>query len=237
MSDWASWGTAVGTLILAVATFASVRSANQAGRNAERALQVGLRPVLFQSRPDEIVQNVRWGDGHWAALSPGRAVLETQSGIIYMAMSLQNVGAGIAVLLGWRVDTFEILNPQASLEEMRASAVLARPDPATFRPQTQDQFSPPGSISYWGAAIRTEDDPDRTTGGSCFRRSESAGYRLALRRPRRWPANNQSILDSRDIRLTTMSGSATSDNIGIWIGTILGNRVAQLRVGLVATRG
>ncbi len=161
MTDFASWGTAVGTLVLAVATFASVRSANRAGRNAERALQVGLRPVLFESRPHETIQNVRWGDGHWAALSPGRAVLEEQNGVIYMAMSLQNVGAGIAVLLGWRVDTFEILSPRASFEEMRTSAVLVRPDLASFRPQTQDQFSPPGDVSYWGAAIRTEDDPDR----------------------------------------------------------------------------
>ena len=33
-TDWASWGTAIGTLVLAVATFASVRSGNRAGRNA-----------------------------------------------------------------------------------------------------------------------------------------------------------------------------------------------------------
>ena len=36
-TDWASWGTAIGTLVLAVATFASVRSGNRAGRNAERS--------------------------------------------------------------------------------------------------------------------------------------------------------------------------------------------------------
>ncbi len=151
----------MGTLVLAGATFASVRSANRAGRNAERVLQVGLRPVLFASRSHEAVQTIRWGDGHWAALAPGRAVLEEQDGIIYLALSLQNVGAGIAVLLGWRVDTFEILNPHASFNEMRAAPLLVRPDPATFRPQTQDQFSPPGDVSYWGAAIRTPDDPDR----------------------------------------------------------------------------
>ena len=72
MTDWASWGTAVGTLVLAGATFASIRSANQAGRNAERALQVGLRPVLFESRPQDIAQKIRWGDGHWAELPPGQ---------------------------------------------------------------------------------------------------------------------------------------------------------------------
>src|SRR5580700_3837905 len=118
--DWASWGTAIGTLVLAVATFASVRSGNRAGRNAERALQAGMRPVLFASRPHETVQKVRWGDGHWAALPPGRAILEEEDGVIYMAMSLQNVGPGPAVILGWRIDPGQFLNPNAPPEEMRA---------------------------------------------------------------------------------------------------------------------
>lgn len=113
-TDWASWGTAVGTLVLAVATFAAVRSGNRAGRNAERALQAGMRPVLFASRANETVQKVRWGDGHWKALPPGRAILDEEDGIIYMAMSLQNVGTGIAVILGWRVDAGQLISPSVS---------------------------------------------------------------------------------------------------------------------------
>ena len=159
--DWASWGTAVGTLVLAVATFASIRSANRSARNAERALQIGLRPVLFASRPHETIQKINWGDGHWAALPPGRAVLEDEDGVIYLAMSLQNVGSGIAILHGWKIDAGERISPQASLEEMRATAMGIRPDPATFRPQTRDLYSPPGDFSFWQAAIRTPDDPDR----------------------------------------------------------------------------
>jgi hypothetical protein len=159
--DWASWGTAVGTLVLAVATFASIRSANRSARNAERALQIGLRPVLFASRPHETIQKITWGDGHWAALPPGRAVLENEDGVIYMAMSLLNVGSGIAVLHGWRIEAGQRISPQASLEEMRATSMQIRPDPASFRPQTRDLYSPPGDISFWQAAIRTPDDPDR----------------------------------------------------------------------------
>jgi hypothetical protein len=159
--DWASWGTAVGTLVLALATFASIRSANRSARNAERALQIGLRPVLFASRTHETIQKINWGDGHWAALPPGRAVLEEEDGVIYMAMSLQNVGSGIAILHGWRIDAGVRISPQASLEEMRATAMRIRPDPATFRPQTRDLYSPPGDLSFWQAAIRTPDDPDR----------------------------------------------------------------------------
>ena len=160
-TDWASWGTAVGTLVLAVATFASVRSGNRAGRNAERAFQAGMRPVLFASRPHETVQKVRWGDAHWAVLPPGRATLEEEDGVIYMAMSLQNVGAGIAVILGWRVDDGQVINPNASPEEMLAQPQMVRPDAASFRPQTRDLYSPPHDLSYWQAAIRTADDPDR----------------------------------------------------------------------------
>ena len=45
-ADWASvasLATAAGTLVLAVATFASVRSANRTARAAEQSLQAGLR--------------------------------------------------------------------------------------------------------------------------------------------------------------------------------------------------
>ena len=162
MTDWASVATAGGTLVLAVATFASVRSANRAGRNAERALNVGLRPVLFASRSSDSVQKIRWGDDHWALLPNGRAVVEEKDGVIYLAISLQNVGSGIAVLHGWRVDVAELLRPNVSLEEMRADPVRVRPDPDTFRPQTRDLYSPPGDLSFWHGAIRTADDPYRS---------------------------------------------------------------------------
>jgi hypothetical protein len=161
VSNLALWGTAVGTLVLAFATFASVRSANRAGRNAERALQLGLRPVLFASRPHETIQKVRWGDGHWEILPPGRAVLHQEDEVIYLAMSLQNVGAGIAVLFGWRVDCFDPISPGSTPESMRAESILVRPDPASFRPQTRDLYSPPSDLSFWHAAIRTADDPFR----------------------------------------------------------------------------
>lgn len=146
--------------MLAAATFASIRSANRAARNTERALLVGLRPVLFSSRPGDSRQKLRWGDDHWAILDGGRAVLEDVDGVIYMAMSLRNVGAGIAVLHGWRVDFTQTMNRNATIGEMQAAMV--RPDPAVFRPQTRDLYCPPGDTSFWQAAIRLPDDPDLT---------------------------------------------------------------------------
>ncbi len=52
MADWvtiSALATAGGTLVLAVATFSSVRSSNRSARVAERALMAGLRPVLMPS--------------------------------------------------------------------------------------------------------------------------------------------------------------------------------------------
>src|SRR5262249_16199454 len=79
MADWvtiSSLATAGGTLVLAVATFASVRSANRAARVAEHALQVGLRPVLTPSRPEDPPEKVNFGDDRWFHVPAGGALLE-----------------------------------------------------------------------------------------------------------------------------------------------------------------
>jgi hypothetical protein len=69
--DWASWGTAIGTLVLAAATFASIRSANRSARNAERALQIGLRPVTPSWKK-------RTGSSIWRCPSRTRSVFATR---------------------------------------------------------------------------------------------------------------------------------------------------------------
>ncbi len=56
MADWvtiSSLATAGGTLVLAVATFSSVRSANRSARIAEQSLLLGLRPILIPSRDED----------------------------------------------------------------------------------------------------------------------------------------------------------------------------------------
>ena len=102
----ASLATAAGTLVLAVATFSAVRSGNRTARAAERSLQVGLRPLLIQSRRDDPAQKIMFGDEHWAKI-PGGAMVGEISGedgseIVYLAMSLHNAGQGVAVIHGWR---------------------------------------------------------------------------------------------------------------------------------------
>jgi hypothetical protein len=64
--DWttvSALATGGGTLVLAVATFASVRSANRAARTAERSLMAGLRPLLVPSRLDDSQQKVYFAGG------------------------------------------------------------------------------------------------------------------------------------------------------------------------------
>lgn len=151
MANWvtiSSFATAGGTLVLALATFASVRSANQAARTAERALQVNLRPLLVPSRPQDPPEKMMWHDRHWATIPGGRAGVEYADGNIYLAMSLRNVGSGIAVIHGWWTSaTWEV-----------ADAGHGAPD--DFRMQTRDLFIPAGDTSFWQGAIRDETDPD-----------------------------------------------------------------------------
>jgi hypothetical protein len=149
MADWstiASLATAGGTLVLAMATFASVRSANRASRTGERALQIGVRPVLVQSRDTDPAEPVMWGDRHWATVAGGHGVVEVVDGNIYLAMLLRNVGSGIAVIQGW----------SPSAEVLHAADPHTEID--TFRPQTRDLYVPPRDTSFWQGAIRDPSD-------------------------------------------------------------------------------
>jgi hypothetical protein len=154
-ADWAtnwatiaSFATALGTLVLAVATFSAVRSSNRSARIAEAAFRVNLRPVLVTSRLDDPVQKIRWVDDHWARLGGSQASIELVDGSIYLAISVRNVGPGLAVTFGWSVFT-----------ELVLSDVPHR-EPEEFRRQTRDLYIASGDIGFWQAAIREADDPD-----------------------------------------------------------------------------
>jgi len=149
--DWATiatFATAIGTLVLAVATFAAVRSANLSARVAERSFEVNLRPVLVSSRMDDPAQKIRWLDDHWARLEGNQAIIEFIDGSIYLAMSVRNVGSGLAVTFGWSV-----------LTEL-ALGDAPHADPDQFRMQTRDLYTPAGDIGFWQGAIRDASDPD-----------------------------------------------------------------------------
>ena len=102
-STIASLATAAGTLVLAFATFSSTRSANRAARVSEQALKVGLRPVLFNARPQDPAQKVGYVDDHWLVLRDGLAAVQESAESLYIALPLRNVAAGLAVLHGWHL--------------------------------------------------------------------------------------------------------------------------------------
>src|SRR5437660_863712 len=104
MADWvtiSSLATAGGTLVLAVATFASVKSSNRTARVAELSVMANLRPLLMPSRLDDPVQKVGFMDGKWFSVSGGSGAAEATDQAVYLVMSLRNVSTGTAVLHGW----------------------------------------------------------------------------------------------------------------------------------------
>jgi hypothetical protein len=148
-STIASLATAGGTLILAVATFASTRSANRAARISEQALNIGLRPLLFNARAQDPPQKVGFIDDHWLVLRDGLAAAQEFDDKIYLAMPLRNVASGMAVLHGWHLWT---ANADAQ------PAPQAPPPVDDFRRLQRDLYVPAGDISFWQAAVRDQDD-------------------------------------------------------------------------------
>ena len=149
--DWAtisSLATAAGTLVLAIATFSSVRSANRSARVAELSLLAGLRPVLVPSRPEHPSEWVTFADGHSVEIGGGQASAETVDDVVYLTMALHNVGNGIGVLHGWTIDPGRPIGDggHATPEEFRRLSATS-----TCRPGTS------GS----GRCIREPDDPAR----------------------------------------------------------------------------
>lgn len=148
-TDWvtiSALATAAGTLVLALATFASVRSANRAARVAELSLLAGLRPLLVPSRLDDPPQKVTFVEGRYLVATGGAAVAEANAEAVLLAAALRNVGSGIAVLHGWHFYP-ELVTAAEHLE------------PEEFTRLTRDIFIAPGEVGFWQGTFR---DPSAT---------------------------------------------------------------------------
>jgi hypothetical protein len=156
--EWAtvaSLATAVGTLVLAVATFASVRSANysaraadraarvaeQSARIAERSLLAAERPLLMSSRLQDPEQKIQFVEGRSLTVTGGAATLEVADDVVYMVISVRNVGTGLAVMHGWHV----VVSGQPQ---------QAHPPLEEFTTQTRDIYVAPGDVGFWQGALR-----------------------------------------------------------------------------------
>jgi hypothetical protein len=151
MADWtviSSLATGAGTLALAAATFAAVRSSNRSARLAEQAMEEQRRPVLVHSRAGDPDETIPFRGGQRVTVSGGGAVVEVAQDVVYLALGLRNVGAGIAVLQAWHVFDGDILpddNPT--------------PDVAEFRQQRRHLYIAGGDVGIWQGALRDAEDP------------------------------------------------------------------------------
>lgn len=151
MADWvtiSSLATAGGTLVLAVATFSSVRSANRSARVAERSLMVGLRPVLVPSREDDPLERIRFGDGQIVQVPGHGGAGEVHNENVFLAVGLRNGGNGLAVIHGWRARV------RHDPDQPGAGRIDEAPDLDEFRQQQLDIYIPAGDSGFWQGALR-----------------------------------------------------------------------------------
>jgi hypothetical protein len=150
VTDWATisaLATAGGTLVLAAATFSSVRSSSRSARTTERALLAGLLPVLVPSHVHDPTEKIRFVDDHWVEVDGGQAAVEVGIDAVYLAMTLRNVGQGLAVL-----DRCDFVPEQSVRDGHR--------DPADFHRLTRDIYVPPGDLGFWQGAYRDPSEPE-----------------------------------------------------------------------------
>jgi hypothetical protein len=152
VADWvtiSSIASAGGTLVLAAATFASVKSANRAARVAEQSLLVGLRPLLLPSRIEDPPQKVGFADDKWFLVPGGQAAAEATLEAVYLVIALRNVGSGIAVLHGWH------FYPERDLRPERGATPLDE-----FTRLSRDLYVPPNDDGFWQGAFRDPASPE-----------------------------------------------------------------------------
>jgi hypothetical protein len=144
--------------VLAVATFSSIKASRRSTELAERALLSGQRPLLIPSRETDIEERIRFGDGHVVKVPGHGGKLERSDDAVnfYLAMSLRNGGAGIAVIQSWSICIGQ------------SAAMAARPQLESFRPQSRDMYVPAGDTGFWQGAVRGTEDPDHERLAAAF---------------------------------------------------------------------
>ena len=154
MPDWAtisSLATAGGTLVLAIATFGSTRSANRAARTAEKTLELGLQPLLVTTRPEDPPEMASFGEGVVFHTPGGAATVEEREGNYFIILPVRNVGTGLAVLRSGLV----LAGREHDIEEPFK-------DLDRHRQLQRDLYVPPGDRGFWQIGIRDPSDPFRS---------------------------------------------------------------------------
>ena len=146
--DWsvaANLATAAGTLVLAIATFISIRSANRSNRTADRALRQGMRPILLPSLFTDPMQKIHYVDDHWLRVPGGCAVLEVTPEAAYLGLSVRDIGTGPAMIVGW---------------DLLASPRDDRRPPSEYHLLSRDVYVPAAACGYVQIAAREPTSPE-----------------------------------------------------------------------------
>ena len=166
MADWvtiSALATAGGTLVLAVATFSSVRSANRSARVAERSLMAGIRPVLMPSRLEDPPLKVGFADDQLAEVPGG----ERRRGGHGRGDLPGHVRCATSATAS-RCCTAGASEPERQTRRRRPRRRLEE-----FHRLTRDIYIPVGDVGFWQGVFR---DP-RAPGSRGGRRRSSAATR------------------------------------------------------------
>jgi len=158
MTAWATLadiGTAAGTLGLAGATLVAVSASARSTRIAQRALLAGQRPVLAPAGPEDPADSVQFADGRVFPVGNGQPLAVADASVIYLAIPLCNVGAGLAVLRGYHLrgepasDVAQ--DPRGPAQHLRGDLP---PQAQAFSPQQRDLLISTRRAGFWQAALR-----------------------------------------------------------------------------------
>jgi hypothetical protein len=98
---------------------------------------------------------VQFADGRVFEVGPGSPLVHEEDDVIYLAIALRNVGAGIAHLRGYRLEPEPA---QSVLDDPRGPARHLRgdspPDASVFAEQQRDLYVAAGDVGFWQAALR-----------------------------------------------------------------------------------
>ena len=121
----------------------------------------GLRPLLMPSRLEDAAQKVGFIDLKWLMVPGGQGAAEVTDEAVYLAISIRNVGTGIAVVHGWQLHTERVLGS-------------AMPDPEAFTRLSRDLVMSPRATQASGRApSATRPAPSSSRRGRRSRRAHT----------------------------------------------------------------
>jgi hypothetical protein len=165
MANWvtiSSLATGAGTLVLAVATFSAVRSANRSATLSERSFLGANLPLLLSSRVYDLEEKTRFIDNVSVRVKGGHAYVAVGKRAVYFVISLRNAGQGLAVLDRWRVSRVGDDLPKD----------YGPGDINSYRRLIRDLYVSPGDVGLFQGAIRDNKDPQFKIAADAIKKRE-----------------------------------------------------------------